>query len=162
LRLKTINIQEANLGEETIVSDMRFVEEVYAQGHPNVLGTHKMTFEVTRVHDLSERGNCVIGVAADKGPSDLSFEFKEACKREDAKITVTLEALGITDIIHGSGSRDLTFAHDSEMVGRKSSYASDRTIMIRADKAASDLDRQLIEALKSNKTTLTFRILVEA
>jgi hypothetical protein len=47
------------------------------------------------------------------------------------------------------------------MVGRKSSYPSDRTIMIRVDKAACDLDRRLIDALKSPNARLTVHLIAE-
>jgi len=140
---------------------MRLVEDVLARGHPNVLGTHRITFEITKDHDLSKRGDCVIGVNANKGPSDFSPEFKDACRREGAMVAVRLEASKIVEVIHGLGNQHLTFTHSREMVGRKSSFTSDRTIMIRADKAASDLNRELVEALKSPTTRLDVRILVE-
>ena len=143
------------------VSDMRLVERIQAQGHPNVSGTHKMTFEITRDSELSKRGDCVIGVSANKGASDLSFAFKEACRRKGAKIIVRLEAEGIVETIHGLGDRNLTFSHPTEVVGRKSSYTSERTIMVGADKAASDLDRALIAALTSPRTELNVLLIVE-
>lgn len=120
-----------------------------------------MTFEVTRGCHLSKRGNCVIGVSANKGPNDLGFEFKEACRREGARITLRLEAEGIVETIHGLGSCKLSFSHPKEIVGRKSLYASDRTIMVSCDKAAFDLDRQLISALKSSNTKLNVQIIVD-
>jgi hypothetical protein len=120
-----------------------------------------MTFEITKDHDLSKRGDCVIGVNANKGPRDFSLEFKEACRREAARVAVRLEALRIVEVIHGLGNQNLTFTHSREMVGRKSSFTSDRTIMIRADKAACDLNRELVSALKSPDTRLDVRILVE-
>jgi hypothetical protein len=137
------------------------VEELLAQGHPNILGTHRMTFEITKDHELSRRGDCVIAVAATKGPRDMSAEFKRACMQESARITIRLEASGIFEVIQGAGSPNLSFAHPKEMVGRKSSYASDRTVMIRANKAACDLDRLLMEALRSPQTKLTVRVSVE-
>jgi len=114
-----------------------------------------MTFEITKDHDLTRRGDCIIAVNANKAPKDLSIEFKKACKRDGSKITMKLEAGGVVDFIEGLGSPNLSFAHPTEMVGRKSLYVSDRTIMVRANKAAWDLDRRLIEALKSPKSTLT-------
>jgi hypothetical protein len=120
-----------------------------------------MTFEITRDLQLSKRGDCVIGVNADKGARDFTLKFKQACRKEGARITVNLEAEGITDVIHGSGSPNLSFTHPTEMVGRKSSFTSDRTIMVGADKAASDLDRRLIAALKSSNTGLQVRLVVE-
>jgi len=137
------------------------VEELFAQGHPNILGTHRMTFEITKDHELSRRGDCVIAVAATKGPREMSADFKRACMQESSRITMRLEASGIFEVIQGAGSPNLSFAHPKEMVGRKSSYASDRTIMIRANKAACDLDRLLLEALRSPQTKLTVRVSVE-
>jgi hypothetical protein len=120
-----------------------------------------MTFEVTRDSHLSKRGNCVIGVSANKGASDLTPRFKEACRNESAQITVLLEAEGIVDAIHGLGSCNLTFSHQTEIVGRKSWYTSERTIMVGADKAALDLKRTLVAALKSPNTQLTVKLFVE-
>ena len=140
---------------------MQFVEELFAQGHPNILGTHRMTFEITKDHELSRRGDCVIAVNATKGPGEMLAEFKRACMQESSRITMRLEAAGIFETIQGAGSPNLSFAHPNEMVGRKSSYASDRTIMIRANKAACDLDRRLMQALRSPQTKLTVRICVE-
>ena len=45
---------------------------VYCRGHPLVLGSHPTTFEVTREDYLTKKGNCIIGIAADKGCSELS------------------------------------------------------------------------------------------
>jgi hypothetical protein len=120
-----------------------------------------MTFEITRNLELSRRGNCVIAVNATKGPREMSSEFKKACMREGSRISVELEVSGLLEIIRGEGGPELSFTHPSEMVGRKSTYPSDRTIMIRADKAACDLDRRLIEALKSPKARLTVHIIAE-
>jgi len=140
---------------------MRFTEVILARGHPNVLGTHKMTFEITKDSQLSKRGDCVIGVSANKAPFDLLSAFKQACRNEGAKITARLEAEGIVDTIQGLGNRNLTLSHPTEIVGRKSSYTSERTIMIGADKAALDLDRALIAVLKSPNTKLTVQLIVE-
>ena len=140
---------------------MLIVETLTARGHPNILGTHKMTFELTKDHELSRRGDCVVGVEADKGPLDLSRGFKENCRKDGARISVTLEALGVIDTIHGRGSPALTFAHPSEMVGRRSQFTSDRTIMVGADKAACDLDKRLLQALRLSTTRLDVELLVE-
>jgi hypothetical protein len=142
------------------VSDMQLVETIHAQGHPNILGTHNTTFEITRDSYLSKRGNCVIGVGANKAACDFAFMFKEACRRDGARIMVRLEAEGVIETIHGLGSPNLSFGHPKEIVGRKSLYTSDRTIMVGADKAAYDLDRQLIAALKSANTKLNIQIIV--
>jgi hypothetical protein len=140
---------------------LRRVELLSAQGHPNVLAKHPTTFEITRDTRLTRRGDCVIGVNADKGPFDFSDEFKQICRLDGSAIRVELEAAGIVDSIEGSGSDKLTFNHKTESVGRTSSYLSDRTIMVRADKAACDLNRELILALTSSDTKLRVRIIAE-
>ena len=120
-----------------------------------------MTFEITKDRELSRRGDCVIAVNATKGPREMLADFKRACMQESARITMSLEASGISEIIQGTGSPNLSFAHPREMVGRKSSYPSDRTIMIRANKAAYDIDRQLMQVLRSPETKLCIRFSVE-
>jgi len=140
---------------------LRCVELLFAQGHPNVLATHPTTFEITKHTELTRWGDCIVGVNASKGPLDFSDNFKELCKHDESTIRVELQAAGITEFIEGSGSSKLSFNHQSESVGRKSSYVSSRTIMIRADKAASDLNRELIEALAHSNTKLLVRIIVE-
>ncbi len=140
---------------------MRIVEELFAQGHPNIRAKHPTTFEVTKDRELTRRGDCVIGVNAGKGLRDLSSEFKDLCRHDESRIVVELEAAGIAEVIVGRGSRKLTLSHSSELVARKSSYTSDRTIMIMADRAACDLSRGLIDALTSSATRLRVRITVE-
>jgi len=140
---------------------LKSVEVLFAQGHPNVMATHPTTFEITKDTELTRRGNCVIGVNANKGPLDLSDNFKELCKHDESTIRVELEAAGITESIEGNGSPKLSFNHQTELVGRKSSYVSSRTIMLRADKAANDLNRELIDALTRSDRRLLVRITVE-
>ncbi len=140
---------------------MQLVEELSAQGHVNVTARHSTTFEITRDTNLTSRGDCVIAVNASKGPRDLSAEFRNLCSHNESRILLELEVGGIVDSIEGRGSPKLTFSHSREMVGRKSSYVSLRTIMIRCNKAARDLDRELIHALTSPNSRLIARITVE-
>lgn len=140
---------------------MRISEKLLARGHPNITARHPTTFEVTKGSELTKRGDCIIAVRATKGPRELSPEFKAICKNDASRILVELRAAGISDIIEGWGSRRLILSHASEIVGRKSSFISDRTLMIRADKAACDIDRDLVEALRSPRTTVTVRMTAE-
>jgi hypothetical protein len=144
-----------------MVSALRAIEVLHAWGHPNVIAEHPTTFEITKHSGLTKRGDCVLGVRASKSPADLSPKFRTLCKREQARIMVELRAANIVEFIEGRGSPGLTLSHSSEFVGRKSTYVSDRTFMIRADKAASDIDRELICVLKSPNTRLQIRIVAE-
>lgn len=137
------------------------MEGLYAQGHPNILAKHPTTFEVTKEKELTRRGDCIIGVNANKGPRDFSNQFVGLCRHDESRIQVQLQAAGIVELIDGRGSRKLTFKHSSESVCRKSSFASNRTIMIRADRAARDLNRELIDVLTRRETMLCIRITVE-
>jgi hypothetical protein len=126
-----------------------------------VIARHPTTFEITKHAQLSKRGDCVIAVQATKGLADFSTEFRNLCKRDEARIIVQLKAAGIVESIEGRGSCGLTLSHPAEMVGRKSTYLSDRTIMIRADRAACDINRDLVYELQSPSTTLHIRVIAE-
>jgi hypothetical protein len=126
-------------------------DEVFANGHKNISATHLTTLEITKEIHLSRRGACIIAVAADKSLNDLSEEFKESLRKPGAKLTLTIEANGITAQINAYGSPKLTLTHPSDMVVRKSSYIDDRTLAVNADKAAADLPRKLVEELRNSK-----------
>ncbi len=140
---------------------MRVVQEFEAHGHPNVIAKHPTTFEITRNPDLTRRGDCVIGVRSTKGLPDLSAEFRRTCSVDDARIVVNLQVGRIVETIEGRGNHGLTLSHLSEIVGRRSTYLSDRTLMIRADRAACDINRDLIYELKSTSSRLKITAIVE-
>jgi hypothetical protein len=100
-----------------------------------------------------------MAVAADKGLSDLSNEFKASLRQPNVKLTITIEANGITEQINAHGSPNLILTHPSDMVVRKSNQVDSRTLAIGADKAAHDLSGQLVERLRNPnqkiKITLT-------
>ena len=111
----------------------------------------------TRDRHLSKNGDCVVAVAADKALADLNQEFKEKLKRADAKLTIIIEAGGLTEQINALGSPKLILTHPTDIVIRKSDYICNRTLAIRADKSAKDLPRELVEKLKnpSQKVNIT-------
>jgi hypothetical protein len=157
----SIKLQKLTSLRGMLVGFLRVVQEFQARGHPNVTAEHLTTFEITRNPNLTKRGNCVIGVQSTKGLADLSPEFRRMCTMDDARIIVQLEAGGIIEIIEGRGSHGLTLSHLSEIVGRKSTYVSDRTLMVRADRAACDISRDLIHELRSPNTTLRIKAITE-
>ena len=134
------------------------METVTAWGHENVLSTHKTTIEITTEEELTKRGDCIIGVSADMGLADLGEAFKNAARDKNTKIAVTFKAGDITETVIGSGHPDLTFAHKTDMVIRKSNFLCPRTLIINADKSAAELDRNLISALKNKNQKLTVNI----
>ncbi|MBC7111709.1 MAG: DUF371 domain-containing protein, partial [Methanothermobacter sp.] len=58
------------------------------------------------------------------------------------------------------GHPELTLDHPTDIVCRKSDYICSRTLMIRADKAACDLDENLVRDLRKGRE-LKVEIIVE-
>ena len=132
-------------------------EGIAAFGHRNVQAIHPSTLMITKEKDLSAQGDCIVVLAADKAVADLSVEFKDKLKNSNAKLTIVIEADGLKEQIHAYGSPKLILTHPTDMVIRKSDYICSRTLAIKADKAANDLSRELIEKLKNpqQKTYIT-------
>ena len=133
---------------------------VHARGHEHVSAEHASTFEVTSDDWLTPAGDCILGVEADRVPADVDAAFVEACRDADAVITATFEAGGHVETVRGRGHPDLTFAGDRSWVGRTSDYVDDRTVLVGADAAAADFDRDLVAAL-ADGADLTVRFRVE-
>jgi len=127
---------------------VKIVKEVIkGHGHPNIRALHETTFEITREEHLTPRGDCIIVVGADKGALNLSNNLKELI-RSGAKVKVIIEVDDLRDEIVGIGNPKLTLTDPISLVGRKSDFICPRTFMIRANKAAKDLDRKLIMKLR--------------
>jgi len=136
-------------------------EIISAFGHELVCSTHRTTFEVTKDRALTTRGDCIIGVKANKGAADLSEDYKVLARRADADIIVMIEADGIVETVGAKGDPRLTFTDPEDIVVRKSSYTCGRTVAVKADKAAADLSRELIKKLKNPNQKVTVTLTVE-
>jgi hypothetical protein len=143
------------------MSSMEITEVIFAHGHGNIRATHESTFEITKENELSKKGDCIIGVSADKAVADLNPEFKGSLRNENAKMTMLIEAGGIVEAVNAFVSRRLTLTHPTDIVVRKSSYVCSRTLAIKADKAACDLSRKLVERLKDPKQKVKITLTVE-
>ena len=132
-----------------------------ARGHKNIQSTHKTTLEFTKEATLTKRGDCIIAVEATKAAADLPHEFKEAARKEGARITITIEAGELKETVKANGSPQLQFTHPTDLVVRKSSYGCGRTLAIGADKAAIELSRGLVEKLKDPNQTVKVTLTVE-
>jgi len=137
-------------------------EIILARGHKNILAIHPTTLEFTREKDVSRSGDCIIAVSADKAMPDLSVEFKEKLREENAKLTILIEAGEISETVTAQGSTHLTLAHPTEIVVRKSNYICGRTLAVKADKASADLSRDLVENLKNPAQKVKITLTVEA
>jgi hypothetical protein len=138
---------------------VRVKEVFYAWGHFNVKATHRTTLEITKEEHLTPRGDCIIAIKSEKSVSDLDPEVKQAIRCEDAKVSLMLRLLDLEEVISGRGSERLLLMSPLSMVCRKSDYICPRTLMIRCDKAAIDISRELIEHLKKG---LRLQVILEA
>ncbi|MEM3832188.1 MAG: DUF371 domain-containing protein [Thermoprotei archaeon] len=140
---------------------MHAIDVIYAKGHPNILATHRTTFEITKEKYLTKRGNCIIGIDANKSVLDLDPLLKKLIRTENSKIILLLESNNVIEEVHGKGSSKLTLNNPASIVIRKSNYISDRTLMINADKAAADIRRDLIEHLRKPNSLLKITVIAE-
>jgi hypothetical protein len=139
---------------------MEKTEIILAFGHNSIQAIHKSTLEITKEAKLSKRGDCIIAVSANKAMRDLSSEFKEDLRKENAKITMLIEAGEIVEVVNAFGSSRLILTHPTDMVVRKSNYICSRTFAIQADKAACDLSRDLVKRLRNPKQKVKITLTV--
>ena len=140
---------------------MRVVEEIKAWGHDNITAENKATFEITKEDHLTRRGDCIVSIRASKGAYELSERFKMLARKVYARITVILSTDDLREVVKGWGSPQLTFKLPTDLVARKSSYACERTFMIKADKAAANFSKVFIQCLKNPLQKIDIVLFVE-
>lgn len=118
-----------------------------AYGHENIRATHENTVEFTKEGNLTPKGDCIVAVRAEKALKDLPEALKEKL-RAGSEIRIDIECGGEKETITAHGHSELTFKSDECMIIRKSDFICDRTLGVRADKAASDLNRKLVGKLQ--------------
>ncbi len=134
----------------------------HAKGHKNVTSAHRSTFEVTMDREIGIKADCIVGVSSEVKLEDFPSELREAIKNENTLIKVQLETENAKDEIKGYGHPELALDHPTDMVCRKSDFKCSRTLMIKSDKAAADLNRELVDDLKEGKdlkVTITYEVI---
>jgi len=136
-------------------------ENIVFSGHPNVRSLHPTTIEVTRDDNLTSRGDCIIGVSADKGCSDLREETKAALRSLGSRVVLKITAGPDSFVFHAMGNPGLDLSHPHDIVVRKSEFLSDRTLAVKADVAARDIPRSLVARLRDPRTVGTLALEVQ-
>lgn len=137
------------------------VEVVEFMGHENVRAEHETTFEITKEHGLTPRGDCIIGVKANKALADFSDCFKDLVRSSSTRVHVVIVSEdGAVDTVSGWGDEGLTYVDRTRIIVRRSSYVSGNTAAVRADKAAKDLSRALINSLRRGSKAVAVFIAV--
>jgi hypothetical protein len=121
-----------------------------AYGHENVIGDHKTTTELTTEDFLTKQGTCIVGVRATQKLTNIPPEIRQLATLETTKIVLVLEVEGVREQVTGTGGSNLTYSDPVSMVARKSSFQCGRTLMINANKAASDLSRDFVSLLTTD------------
>lgn len=134
-----------------------FLEEIYAFGHENIRATHRSTLEVTTENYLTKRGDCIIGIKANKSAFSLNSKVKEFLKCSLSTLKIVIEVDEQSDSFVCHGSERLSFLSKTSLVFRKSKYIDDRTVGILCDKAASDIDRRIVTKLRDPSCKLVLK-----
>ena len=127
--------------------------EFHAYGHPNITGKHKTTLEFTKDKEVSLKGDCIIGVNADFKLEKLKKFIK---KVKSNKITIKIETISNKKIKEKINAElNPSFNSSKEFVIRKTNFVSERTFAIKANKAAFELNKDLISLLKEKKNRIS-------
>lgn len=94
----------------------------------------------------SKVDDSVIAIEADCAAAELPKEFKSALK-ERKKISIEICCAGLSDRIEAFGAYKLKLTDKNSIVIAKSDFIDPAIIGVRSNKAAADLDRDLVRIL---------------
>jgi hypothetical protein len=136
-------------------------DEVMFYGHPNIRSLHAKTIEITKDEHLTPRGDCIVGVKANKACADLDESFKHRLKSNSSIVRMEIMVRDESFLILGMGDERLSMLNVHDIVIRKTSFVCPRTMSVLCDKASSDLPRKLVNMLQDQETKGIFRITLE-
>jgi uncharacterized protein len=123
-------------------------EEIQFYGHKNIRSLHPRTIEVTKDPHLTPRGDCIIGVNANKSCSDLNSNIKNKIKSNHTFIGMELIVEPLKIIIHGFGNDNLLLTNDHDIVLRRSNFICNRTLCLNCNLSAIHIPRKMVELLR--------------
>lgn len=136
-------------------------EEIRFRGHPNVLSLHTRTLEITREEHLTLRGDCIIGVSADKACADLADNVRARLQSPDSVVRIEILVAGQSFSVQGQGDPRLSLQNKHDIVVRKTRFVCPRTLAVGSDSASSDLPREMVRLLQDKDAVGIFRLSVE-
>lgn len=113
-------------------------------GHRNIRATHKNTIEFTKEKELSIKGDCILGVNADFDLKKIKGFIKD---KKKLKLKIIVD--DVSDELEFVPNQN--FNDNKEMVLRLGEFKSERTLGIRAEKAAKHIKRQIVEKMKEHR-----------
>lgn len=136
-------------------------EEITFQGHKNVLSLHSRTIEITKDPNLTKKGDCILGVSANKACNDLDSSIKNRLRTTGTVVKISIVVEPFEFEVSGYGSNTLEISHGHDIVLRKSNYVDSRTLAVSCDKSAFDIPRNLVTLLTNAETKGMLKISVE-
>lgn len=136
-------------------------EEITFQGHKNVLSLHSRTIEITKDPNLTKKGDCILGVSANKACNDLDSSLKNRLRTNGTVVKISIVVEPFEFEVSGYGSNTLEISHGHDIVLRKSNYVDSRTLAVSCDKSAFDIPRDLVTLLTNAETKGMLKISVE-
>jgi uncharacterized protein len=136
-------------------------DEVIFYGHPNIQSAHAKTIEITKDEHLTPRGDCIIGLRANKACADLDESFKHRLKSNSAIVIIEIMVGDESLLITGRGDERLSMLNAHDIVIRRTNFVCPRTLSVLCDKASSDVPRKLVNMLQDQERKGIFRITLE-
>jgi hypothetical protein len=136
-------------------------DEVIFYGHTNVQSLHAKTIEITKEEHMTLRGDCIIGVRADKACAGLDEALKHKLRSNSAIVRIEVIVGTESFLITGVGDERLNLLSSQDIVIRKTNFVCPRTMSVRCDKASLELPRKMVKMLQDRDRKAIFRITVE-
>jgi hypothetical protein len=136
-------------------------DEVKFYGHPNIRLLHPKSIEITKGSSLTPRGDCIIGIKADKACADIKESIRRGLKSSSAIVKIEVIIENESFIIKGRGDDRVTMLNPHDIVIRRTNFVCPRTMSVLCDKASSDVPRELVSLLQHQEQKGIFRITLE-
>jgi hypothetical protein len=136
-------------------------DEVTFYGHPNVRSLHSKSIEITKDGYLTPKGDCIMGIKANKACTDLEESIRRGLKSSSAIVKIEVIVGDKSFIIKGRGDERLTMLNPQDIVIRRTNFICPRTMSVLCDKASSDMPRELVRLLQHQEQKGIFRITIE-
>ncbi len=121
---------------------------IYCKGHPNIRASHGKTIEFTEDTTVTSAGTCILGVAAEFDP--------EAMRQLRGPVLIRMQCGDHHDEV--KAETNPVYRLDDPLIIRKRQGAPLRSFAMGADKASSEIDRGLIQALQAEGAELIVEI----
>jgi hypothetical protein len=136
-------------------------DEVTFYGHTNIQSLHAKTIEITKDEHLTPKGDCIIGVKANKACADLDESLKHRLKSNSAVVRIEIMIGDDSFNIKGRGDERLSLLNVQDIVIRRTNFVCPRTMSVLCDGASSDVPRKLVKMLQNQEAKGIFRITLE-